>query len=434
MNQEAIEEQEAKQRRRAELEALEPITFPELKEVFNKWMLIPDPYFLKYVLSCYCANALSQRPVWTIIVAPSGGGKTEMLNSLLPLEMIYPLSTLTTNTFLSGMPGAKDQSLLPQLNDKILLVKDWTVILSMQKDAKAELFGQFRDIHDGAMTKAFGNGQNRTWTGKVSILAACTEEVDRNQQQHTHLGERFVFYRPLMPDRHEVARRSLQNSAKQQEMGVALQNAIYAFVKGVNFADYESLPELPGKAQEELVDLAEFATKARSGVIRDFGFKKDVLFVPTPEMPTRVLQQVALVGQGAMIVNGGGLSDRDMEMMYKVMLDSVPLTNMMVIKEMARGDSQTTAAIASALGYPTETIRTYLENQALLGVCVREKGKQADRWKLNKKYAEIIRRYYDVDLLPDPAEKSEVVEAVEEVFEQPVRNPYKEPDYMEGMI
>jgi hypothetical protein len=153
-------------------------------------------------------------------------------------------------------------------------------------------------------------------------------------------------------------------------------------------------------------------------------------------MPTRVLQQVALIGQGAMIVNGGELLKDDLKMLYKTMLDSIPRTNVMVIKEMARGSHQTTAEIATNLGYPTETIRTYLENQALLGVCVREKGDGvADRWTLSDKYAAIIQRYYDIDMLPDQLviaqQEADLQKNVEEVFPT---NPYKESDDIVPML
>lgn len=418
-----IQEQQAAAQRKADLEALEPIDFATLKATFEKWMLIPDKYLIKYVMSCYCANELSQRPVWAIIIAPSGGGKTEILNSLLSLPKIYSLSTLTPNTFLSGMPGARDASLLPKLNGKILVFKDWTVVLSMQKDARAEIFGQFRDIYDGAMTKVFGNGQARTWTGKVSILGASTEAVDMSQQQTTHLGERFVFYRPVMPDRKLVAFKSLENSTHQDDMTRELQNAVYSFIKGIDFTKYSELPQMEQKDKAELVLLTEFMTKARSGVIRNIGGRNEVIYVPTPEMPTRVLQQVGLIGSGAMIVNGGPLTTEDMAMLYKTTLDSVPRTNWMVIKEMAKGNGQTTAAIATALGYPTETIRMYLENQAMLGVCTREKAEgRGDRWTLDPGYLSIVQRYEEIRALTndelkdreDAAKSPEEIQAEED--------------------
>jgi hypothetical protein len=399
---ESIKEQQEKAIRLAELAELPVITFAQLQTVFDKWMLLPDRHIIKFLMSCYCANELSQRPVWAMIVAASGGGKTELLNSLLSLPKIYSISSLTPSTFLSGMPGPRDNSLLPKITGMMLVFKDWTVILSMQKDARAEIFGQFRDIHDGATTKEFGNGQNRKWKGKVSILAACTESIDINQQQNAHLGERFIYYRPVMPARLDVAFRALDNSALQDEMQKELQNAVYSFIKGVDFSQFDTLPELSDETKKELVHLTNFSTLARSSVIRDFGFKKEVIFVPAPEMPTRVLQQLSLLASGAMIVNGGNLLPEDLEMIYKTALDSIPRTNYIVIRELAKHDNQTTAAIAYSLGYPTDTIRTYLENITLVGVCDRLKTNgRGDQWTMKPEFVDIIRRYEEIQQLSE---------------------------------
>jgi len=395
-----LQEQQEAAIRRAELDALTPITFVELQAVFDKWMLLPDRFIVKFLMSCYCANELSQRPVWAMIVAASGGGKTELLNSLLSLEKIYSISSLTPSTFLSGMPGPRDNSLLPKLSGMIMVFKDWTVILSMNKDARAEIFGQLRDIHDGAMSKEFGNGQKRSWKGKTSILAACTESIDLNQQQNAHLGERFIYYRPVMPERLAVAFRALNNAALQEQMAKELQDAVYAFMKSVDFTHFAELPEFSDDMKVEIVHLTNFSTLARSSVIRDFGFKKEVIFVPAPEMPTRVLQQLSLLGSGAMIVNGGQLLPADVEMIYKTALDSIPRTNYIVIRELAKADGQTTAAIAAALGYPTDTIRTYLENITMTGICIREKSSgRGDQWSMKPEFIKIIRKYESIQQL-----------------------------------
>lgn len=269
------------------------------------------------------------------------------------------------------------------------------------------------------MTKEYGNGQTRTWKGKVSVLFACTEAVDITNPQYSHLGERFIYYRPIMPDRKEVALRALNNSAKQEEMTNAMQNAFFAFFKGIDFENIQELPPLGPELSHDLVLLANFGTKARSGVIRDFGMKKEVLFVPTPEMPTRVLQQLSLLAQGAMIANKGVLLETDIQMLYKVMLDSIPRTNKMVIMEMAKADGQTTAEIATALDYPTETIRTYLENQAMLGICKRVKLEgRSDRWTMLEEYRDLIRKYEHVEELTDTERKIREANAANKTVEE----------------
>lgn len=402
MEPENIKQLDEAAQRRAELSELQPISFDEMMKVFHKWMLIPDPGIIKFLCAFYCANKLPGKAIWAFIIGPSGGGKTEILNAFLDLPDIETISMITPNTLLSGMPGLKDASLLPRLTGKIALFKDWTTVLSMQKDARAEIMSQLREIWDGAMKKVFGNGKIRVWKGKVSVLAATTQAVDLNQQQYTHLGERFLNYRMVMPDRKEVAMRSLNNDASQELMQKELRNAVFSFFMGVNFKEIEKTASLPDEYKPELVNLANFCTRARSGVIRDLGMKKEVIFVPAPEMPTRITGQLAKIVQGTVVVNGGKFQKEDMGIIYKIALDSIPQTNKMVITEMAKADNQTTSEIATALGYPTDPIRQYLENLALLHVCTRVKETgHGDRWTLDPEFADIIRNYENVQELTD---------------------------------
>lgn len=392
--------------RRAELAALQPISFEQLEAEVKKWMLVADIGIIKLLPAIIIANRLQGHdPVWAFLIGPSGGGKTEFLNSLFDLSDVYPVSLLTPNTFLSGMAGKNDSSLLPQIDKKILIFKDWTNILSQNKDARNEIMGQLREIYDGHMKKPFGTGVVREWKGKIGLIAGVTGAVDMAQQMHSTLGERFIQYRLSMPDREEVAWRALNNGNNQKEMRIALRNAYYAFMKGIEMP--KEMPVLPEEVKKEIISIANFSTMARSGVIREFSFKKEVIFVPAAEMPTRIVQQLSTVATGYLILNKGEALKEDMETIYRIALDCIPQTNYMVLKEMARGNKRTTAEMASELGYPTSTIRMYLENLALLGVCTRikasdtEEGGTADRWTLLPKFSEILRHYETIKLIEE---------------------------------
>ena len=400
MTPEEIQKMNERAARKAELLSLSPITFTELESRVKRWMLLADSGVIKFLCAVYIANHLERDPIWIFLVGPSGGGKTELMTSLFDLEDIYVVSLLTPTTFLSGMPGKNDASLLPQISGKILMFLDWTNLLDMNKDAKKEIMGQLRDIYGGYLRKAFGNGKVREWSGKVGLMACTTSMVDFSQQASGAMGERFINYRVLMPDRKDVARRALDNGDRQAEMRKDLKDAMYSFFKGLTI-DKENPPELPTEINEELVRVANFATLARSCVIRDFGFKKEVMFVPSAEMPTRITQQLKTIAISLMIVNGGTYMPSDMEIIYKIALDSIPQTNRIVIRQMAKMDNQTTKEIATALGYPTGPIHMYLENLAMLGVCRRsagretEEGGQADRWALKEDFSDIFNRHND---------------------------------------
>lgn len=392
--------------RRQELAALEPIDFREFTRVVNEWLLIIDPGVVKFLWACYAANHLKRDAVWVHMIGASGSGKTELLGMLFDLEDIYLIDILTPQTFLSGMPGKNDASLLPNLSGKTMIFKDFTIIMSQNKDARNEIIGQLRGIYDGHLKKPFGNGKVREWKGKVGLITGVTSMVDFTQQGTTALGERFMHYRIITPDPEEAALRAMRNGDVQEDMRKALRNAGYAFRKNLKFDI--TIDPLPEGIEEEIVHVANFTVSARSVVIRDFGFKKEIIFVPSKEMPTRISQQLKTLAAGCFVVNGGKHLPEDMiNVVYKAALDSIPQTNMMVCKQMTLADEQTTKEIATALDYPTDPIRTYLENLSMLGVCKRirgsdsEEGGSADRWTILKKFGDILKRHKIV-VVPEP--------------------------------
>lgn len=424
MTPEELNERNKKTLRAAELRQLNAVSFKELEAAVDRWLLMPDRGLIKLICAMIVTNRSDRKPVWLALIAPSGGGKTAVLDGLLKIPDVYEVSTVTPQTFLSGMPGKNDPSLLPRLNGKVMVMKDFTSILSMQKDARADILGQFREIWDGHMTKEFGNGQKRDWTGKVTLLVASTQAFDLNQQQTTHLGERFLNYRPLMPGRKEVTRIALKNDHRHEEMLHDLQNAFFGWYKGLDWDQMKQTENLlPESVKEEIIDLSDFATMARSGVIREYGPQKTIVFVPAAEMPPRMAIQLSSLASGLIGVNQGKFNEEDMKIVYKVAIDSIPSTNWMVIREMAKGDNRTTAQIATSVGYPTPPIRMYLENLAVLKVARRVKAKEiskyeqqgegtADRWTLKKAFREIVLKYEDVGDLSE--EEVEAIDAENE--------------------
>jgi hypothetical protein len=410
MTPQELEDKKKAAERQAELSKLEPIDFVTLRKIINEWMLVADDGIVKLLPAILVANRLKRDPIWVFLIGPSGGGKTEFLNALFDIPDIYPISTLTPSTFLSGMPGRADTSLLPIISGKVLAFLDWTNLLSMNKDARNEILGQLRDIYGGHMKKIFGTGKIAEWRGKIGIMACTTSVIDFQQQANAALGERFIHYRIAMPERKEVARRALNNGEHQDEMRIKLRNAFYAFMKGVQIP--EEIPTLATEYQDEIIKIANFSTMARSGVIRDFGPKREVMFVPATEMPTRIVQQLNTLAASFVIINKGEFLEEDMEVIYKIALDSIPQTNRMVMLEMARRAERTTAEIATSLGYPTAPIRMYLENLALLGVCRRirgaqsEEGGNADKWTLNEEFTEILRKHEAVQEIIEVEEKA----------------------------
>ena len=130
----------------------------EVKNTAARWLYLEDDRFIEVGLASIIAHRFGGDPVWLFLIAPSGSAKTEFLRALTG-DRVHHLSGLTPNTLVSGLnqPGKKDPSLLPVIDGKVLIIKDFTAILSENRKVCSQIFGQLRDIYDGSTAKAFGS-------------------------------------------------------------------------------------------------------------------------------------------------------------------------------------------------------------------------------------------------------------------------------------
>jgi hypothetical protein len=123
------------------------LTLDQLEARFDKQLLLADRDVVKVVIANVVANRLDGDPLWLFLIGPPSGVKTELLRSVNGIPLVYPLSDLTTHTFASGMKGP-DASLLSKLDHgTILVLKDFTTVLSMNRDMRGEIL------------EVMGNGQ-----------------------------------------------------------------------------------------------------------------------------------------------------------------------------------------------------------------------------------------------------------------------------------
>src|SRR5205823_6149122 len=109
----------------------------------------------------------------------------EILRALHGLPDIYMPSTLTESSLLSGT--ARDSraqgasgGLLRQIGPfGILIFKDFTSIINMNRDARSAVLAALREIHDGRWTRYLGvdGGTDLTWMGKLGFIAGCTTAI-----------------------------------------------------------------------------------------------------------------------------------------------------------------------------------------------------------------------------------------------------------------
>ena len=114
-------------------DVVEITRFSQLEAEFKKAFLIVDPGIIALLVDTVIANQMDMDPVWLFLVAPSSGGKSELITSINDIEvggqkLVYPISDLTTNTFASGQKKkGKETSLLHKMPPGALMTfKDFT--------------------------------------------------------------------------------------------------------------------------------------------------------------------------------------------------------------------------------------------------------------------------------------------------------------------
>lgn len=363
--------------------SLGTVTYESLENIIKRYLLIEDKGLIKIIVACVISHRLPVDPVWLLIVAGPGGGKTELLSGLFGLDNVWPLSDLTSQTFMSGDKTAPKGSLLHRLPPEVLIImKDFTTVLEMNSDKQNAILAQLREIYDGAYGKEFGNGESKAWQGKMGFIAGVTPIIDRRQPIHQALGERFIKYRPVAADSLEVTKRAMKNSGQEKRMREDIKAVFSDYFKGLKLP--QTLPEVPEEYQDAIMHLAVFCAKARSPVIRDTYHTREIEDIPEPEHPTRLVKQLLNLMISLAIITGE-FTEADYKIIAKVGMDSLPGTRRKIIEYLSRKDSpQTISDIANAVGLlPNTSFRRQLEDMCALKVIDGDSSEMSLTYKLS---------------------------------------------------
>ncbi len=373
-----------------------PLDLAGLSAVFERWLLIVDSAFLPVLAGAFLAHRLGGEPVWLLIVAPPGGTKSEGLRTLYDYEGVYPLSELTSHTFASGLDTPSgDASLLSRLSDEILIFKDFTTVLEMFRDERQAILAQMREIYDGRFDKAWGTGRELHWQGRLGFIAGVTPIIDRHQSVLSVLGERFVLFRLEVPDRVLLAEKALAGASQEAAMRHELAEAMHGFLNARGSAP----PAVTPAVTSSIAIVADFVTRARSGVIRD-GYRRELEYAPEPEAPTRLAKVLLGLASGiALAYDSSEITGRELALVLRVALDCLPVIRRRVIAALVEdaitddGATLSTTVIAGAAQFSATSIRRSLEELQALGIvtCRKTGAGKADEWQLAPRWVQVFR-------------------------------------------
>lgn len=177
----------------------------EIHKEIGRLLYIKDPKLIDLVLSVMISREQKNQKLWLVIIDNSGGGKSELIKILDDEgETTKYLSKITRNTIISGLRGKKRVDLAPKLKDKIILMPEMAVILSLYQADRTAVFSQFRDLYDGIAGSSKGDGTDIVYKElNVSFIGCSTQAIDDHLLIHNNLGTREFIYRVKTEEKSE---------------------------------------------------------------------------------------------------------------------------------------------------------------------------------------------------------------------------------------
>jgi NrS-1 polymerase HBD domain len=385
-------------------ESKSPLTLVEVVAAFRHWLHMPHLIGALYVLlGTYAANRMSGDPLWLMLVGGSGWGKTELLMSIMRLPHVHLASTLTEASLLSGTSQReKGKESTGGVLRKIggfgcLLCKDFTSILSMNRESSTAMLAALREIFDGEWIRHVGVDGGRTlgWKGKLAFIAGCTGAIDRFHAVVGALGERFVSFRLKDLDATQQGTQALQLVGQEAAMRKELSESVSRLFSSVTLPE-KAMP-LNKDETTSLVALASLAALCRSPVIRDH--TGEIELILDQEAPSRLVMCLSRLYTGMQAI---GVSHEEARpLIHKVALDCMPALRRDVFDQLINNDDRwKTQELATTLGYPYNTTKRTLEDLTAHGVVCRHRNGKADEWTISDAAFQLFQTAKQV-FLPD---------------------------------
>jgi hypothetical protein len=339
--------------------------FLDLQNTVHRYLRLDkeSDYFIDLVLASAISIELD-KPIWSMIEAPSSSGKTEILKLLENEENFKKVFTLTRKTLFSGHTDAHGGFIPSKIGDQgILCFPDFTSVLSMRSDDRAEVFNQLRVAYDGEAGSATGVDIDKmvTWHGKLSCLACVTGAIEKYKDKASDLGERFLYLNHTVPP--------FENSFK-----VNPSKKLLATNAG-NIA-HELIHQAKGNLDRtDLLDddrifinrLANLIAQSRAVVERGSGSSRAVEHVHAPEEPYRLIEQLESLLRCLYSIHGTK-SNRPYELLKVIATSSIPENRWKLMKAVYRSGSDSVSELATKSGLVEITTRRVVEDLEMRGI------------------------------------------------------------------
>ena len=352
-------------------EPIEPVTLAECDDTFRGWL--GEDYDLgamHAVLAAAAVERMDGDPAWLLLVSGSGNAKTETVQALAGAGARVVSSIASAGALLSGTSkGERSKNatggLLRELGERgILVPKDVTSMLSMDRTARAEVFAALREVHDGRWTRSVGTdgGRSLEWEGRIVVIGAVTTAWDRvHADTISAFGDRFVVVRmDSTKGRIAAGWKAIGNTGSEETMRSDLSRAVAGVIEGADL----SATGPDGEETQRILAAADVVTLARTAV--DLDYRGNVVDSHAPEMPTRFAKQLAQIFRGAVAI--GLPRSEALGLAVRCARDSMPPLRLEVLEDVAAHPWTRLSDAVKRLQKPRPTVDRQLQALHLLGM------------------------------------------------------------------
>jgi len=343
---------------------------------YRKWFYLPQTEIIDVVFGSIFANRLIGDPLWIFLVGPPSSGKTSMVLPMARCNEIVSLTYVTPAGLVSGYQSKTDPSLIPQLDGKVLIIKDFTVILKGPPNEREAIFSRLRDAFDGSIKIPFGNNVVRSYESKFGIIACVTGII--NLFTDTSLGERFLRYnvahRAKKAGAEELIRRAIDNEA--DNLDVQAREHLQKVAQQALNREMTYIASVPDWWKDKIVWLSQWVAFMRGSIERDKYVKQEIKYKPSVEVGARLAKQLIKLGKGIAFFQDKRKLDEDVYTIIKhVARSSCPdmreeLTRTMYLLSQPANQVK----LSQITGWPDATCSIELKDMALLGIAKRQRA------------------------------------------------------------
>src|SRR5262249_59011422 len=314
----------------------EPRTLDQVHAAFRKWVGTDyDIGTLDAMLAVAASEKLLGDPAWLLIISGPGNAKTETVQATSGLGA-HIVSTIASEGALLSATSRRDRSktatggLLRKIGDRgLLIIKDFTSILSTDHNTRTSVLAALREIHDGHWVRNVGTdgGRTLTWTGRLVVIGACTTAWDQAHAVVAAMGDRFALGRSdSSTGRVGAGRKAIRHSGTETTMRRELAEAVAGLI---GYVDPDQGYNITDEEVEHILQAADIVTLARTGV--EIDYRGDIIDAHAPEMPTRFAKQLSQIMRGALAIRM--TRPEAMALVIRCARDSMPPLRLVILED-----------------------------------------------------------------------------------------------------